>query len=46
MIQGTLEKIAKSLTTITVAHRIKTIMGAEVIYVLEKGAVKESGTFN
>lgn len=34
------------MTTITVAHRVKTIMNSDLIYVFDKGGIKESGKFN
>lgn len=37
LIQSTLDKLTKGLTTLTVAHRVKTIMNASVIFVLNKG---------
>lgn len=33
------------MTTITVAHRVKTIMNSDIIYVLDKGGISESGKF-
>lgn len=33
------------MTTITVAHRVKTIMNSDIIYVLDKGGIAESGKF-
>jgi len=46
----TQELVAKSLeslrvTRIVVAHRLSTIVGADYIYVLEKGVVREHGTY-
>jgi ATP-binding cassette subfamily B (MDR/TAP) protein 1 len=31
-------------TTLTVAHRLRTIQDSDVIFVLERGHLKESGT--
>ena len=43
-IQQALKKIAKGRTVITVAHRLSTIMDADVIYVFEQGKIAEQGT--
>ena len=45
MIQGTLDKVSKGVTTLTIAHRVKTIMHADTIYVLGPGRVIEKGKF-
>jgi ATP-binding cassette subfamily B (MDR/TAP) protein 1 len=37
LIQKTLDKIALGKTSITVAHRVTTIMNSDLIYVLENG---------
>lgn len=34
------------LTTITVAHRVQSIISADLIYVINKGKIEESGKFN
>ena len=46
LIQETLERVTEGMTTITVAHRVKTIMNSDMIYVFDKGGIKESGKFN
>ena len=46
LIQNTLDTIARDRTSITVAHRVRTIMNSDVIYVLNRGVVEESGKFN
>lgn len=43
VVQAALDKAAKNRTTIAVAHRLSTIQGADVIYVLKDGRVAESG---
>ncbi len=43
-IQRSLERITRNRTTIAIAHRLSTIRNADRIYVLEQGAVVESGT--
>ncbi|WP_205849074.1 ABC transporter ATP-binding protein [Natronospirillum operosum] len=44
LIQKTLERIAKDRTTIVIAHRLSTVQDADVIHVMDKGVVVESGT--
>jgi len=46
LIQATLEKVTQGITTITVAHRVKTIMNSDMIYVFDKGGISEKGKFN
>lgn len=43
-IQETLERIAQSRTTIIIAHRLSTVVGADRIAVLDNGRVVELGT--
>jgi ATP-binding cassette subfamily B protein len=43
-IQKTLERVAKSRTTIMIAHRLSTIVNADQIVVLDEGRVAERGT--
>ena len=45
LVQNTLNEISHGLTTVTVAHRVRTIMSADIIYVIEKGNIKEKGLF-
>jgi ABC-type transport system involved in cytochrome bd biosynthesis fused ATPase/permease subunit len=37
-------QLSRSQMTILIAHRLATIMHADVIYVLEKGKISESGS--
>lgn len=37
LIQQTLDKLSKGRTTLTVAHRVKTIMNSDIIFVLKSG---------
>jgi ATP-binding cassette subfamily B protein len=39
----TLMKLAQNCTTISLTHRLTTVMHADCIYVLDKGEIKESG---
>ena len=43
-IQETLERIARNRTTIIIAHRLSTVVGADRIAVLDDGRVAERGT--
>lgn len=45
LIQSTLEKVTEGMTTITVAHRVKTIMNSDLIYVFDKGGISQKGKF-
>lgn len=45
LIQNTLNEISQGLTTVTVAHRVNSIMNADIIYVIDKGKILESGKF-
>jgi ABC-type transport system involved in Fe-S cluster assembly fused permease/ATPase subunit len=43
-IQATLDNAARGRTTITIAHRLSTVVGADQIVVLDAGRVAERGT--
>ncbi|MGI8612004.1 MAG: ABCB family ABC transporter ATP-binding protein/permease [Sphingomicrobium sp.] len=43
-IQDTLDRVAQSRTTIVIAHRLSTVVGADQIVVLDNGRVAERGT--
>jgi subfamily B ATP-binding cassette protein MsbA len=43
-VQDALSRLMKGRTTIVIAHRLSTVVDADRIYVLEKGAVVQSGT--
>lgn len=44
VVQEALDEAAKGRTVLSVAHRLSTVMGADVIHVLEAGRIVESGT--
>ncbi len=43
-IQKSLDKLSKGRTTITIAHRLSTVLGADEIVVLDTDGIKERGT--
>ena len=45
LIQKTLNMISRDKVTLTIAHRIKTVMSSERILVLEAGHIVEEGCF-
>ena len=44
LVQHSLEQLAKGRTVFTIAHRLTTIRGADVIWVLTENGVEEAGT--
>ncbi|MCK5519396.1 MAG: ATP-binding cassette domain-containing protein, partial [Alphaproteobacteria bacterium] len=44
LVQSALERLQKGRTTIVVAHRLSTIIGADIIHVLDGGKIVESGS--
>jgi ABC-type multidrug transport system fused ATPase/permease subunit len=46
LVQEALDKLMIGRTSIVIAHRLSTIRNADLILVLEDGALKESGTHN
>ena len=43
-VQAGLNRLMEGRTTLVIAHRLSTVIGADLIYVIEDGAVIESGT--
>jgi ATP-binding cassette subfamily B protein len=44
VVQATLDAATANRTTIAIAHRLSTVVNADVIFVLEKGRIVERGT--
>ena len=44
LVQGALDELMKSRTSIVIAHRLSTIVNANKIYVIEHGNIVEEGT--
>ncbi|WCM56779.1 ABC transporter ATP-binding protein [Microbacterium sp. EF45047] len=44
LVQDALDEAAKGRTTLTIAHRLSTVIGADVIHVVDAGRIVESGT--
>jgi len=43
-IQLSIDELVKNKTVITIAHRLRTVMGADQIFVLDHGRIVEAGT--
>lgn len=46
LIQKSIDNIAQETTVVVIAHRLSTIKAADCIYVLDHGAIIESGSFD
>ncbi|MFN3707509.1 ABC transporter ATP-binding protein [Microcella sp.] len=44
IVQRALDQAAQGRTTVAIAHRLSTVVGADVIHVLEAGRIVETGT--
>lgn len=45
-IQDALDRVSEGRTTLVIAHRLSTVIGADEIIVLDKGVIVERGTHN
>ena len=45
-VQSALGELMRNRTTLVIAHRLSTVVGADVIYVMDRGRVAEAGTHN
>tara|TARA_A100001037_G_scaffold122846_1_gene111730 strand:+ start:2935 stop:4749 length:1815 start_codon:yes stop_codon:yes gene_type:complete len=43
-VQSALDKLTKNRTTIIIAHRLSTVISADIIFVMESGKIVEKGT--
>ena len=43
-VRAALDRLKKGRTTIVIAHRLSTVVGSDLIYVIEHGRIVESGT--
>ena len=44
VVQEAIDSVAQGRTTLSIAHRLSTVIGADVIHVIEAGRIVESGT--
>ncbi len=44
VVQRALDEASRGRTTIAIAHRLSTVAGADIIYVVEAGRIVERGT--
>jgi len=45
LIQSAIENLASESTLLVIAHRLSTIANADYIYVMDKGNIAESGSY-
>jgi ATP-binding cassette subfamily B protein len=43
-IQGALDRVSAGRTTLVIAHRLSTVVGADEIIVIDRGVIAERGT--
>ncbi|MEM9444222.1 MAG: ABC transporter ATP-binding protein [Verrucomicrobiota bacterium] len=46
LVQDAMDRLAKNRTTVTVAHRLRTVQGADRLVILDHGRIAEVDTFN
>lgn len=46
LVQEALERLSKDRTTLVIAHRLATVQNADLIFVMDKGRIVETGTHN
>ncbi|HCI57738.1 MAG TPA: ABC transporter ATP-binding protein, partial [Bacteroidetes bacterium] len=46
IIQKNIDSLHGNFTIIIIAHRLSTIRNADIIYLIENGKLKDSGTFD
>ena len=44
VVQEALDNAARGRTTVSIAHRLSTVIGADIIHVVDAGRIVESGT--
>ena len=44
MVRGALDHLVSDRTTLVIAHRLSTVMNADLIVLMDRGKVVESGT--
>jgi len=45
-VQDAIQKIAHTMTIVVIAHRLSTVRRADAIYVIERGQIVETGTYD
>ena len=43
-IRGALDRLARGRTTLVIAHRLSTVLGSDLIVVMDRGRIVERGT--
>ena len=45
-IMSSIDNLSKELTIVMIAHRLSTVKNCDIIYVLEKGVIVDSGSYD